>query len=352
MKKIIILSLLAVAVFAACDDRETVTVGEQKVPNLSGNTAGKSVVITSDKLAQPFDTFKWSEADFGFQSADASYELLIDLAENNFESAISLGITDTTTLTVLNDLVNKKLITLGATPGRAVEVNFRVDATIPGEALLSSNLVEVTVTPFEVVIEYPKLYVSSDQNAWAFDDQYLLYSVNDNNIFEGYMYMANGTDVCKFKLSTQPNWDSADAIIGDPDVSGITGTLQVGNWGGNNIIITDAPGFYKIEANITALTYRVTKTELAITGDFNSWAFANMTYDQTTEFWSFTADFTVGGFKFIANQDWGFTLGDEGADGILDKGTDGNNIQITEAGNYTVTLDLSKALYTYKIVKN
>jgi len=77
-----------------------------------------------------------------------------------------------------------------------------------------------------------------------------------------------------------------------------------------------------------------------------------MIYDIDTGIWILTADMTAGGFKFIANQDWTKVKGDNEMDGILDKGTDENNITIEEDGNYTIALDLSQAIYTYTIVKN
>jgi len=61
----------------------------------------------------------------------------------------------------------------------------------------------------------------------------------------------------------------------------------------------------------------------------------NMAWDNTGKVFKATIDLTVGELKFRANDDWGINFG--GTLGALTQ--DGANIQITAAGNYTLTLD-------------
>jgi hypothetical protein len=75
-----------------------------------------------------------------------------------------------------------------------------------------------------------------------------------------------------------------------------------------------------------------------------------MTFDAASKTWTVTAPLSVGGLKFRANNAWDINYGDTGADGILD--LNGDNISITQAGNYLITLDLSSAgNYTYSLKK-
>jgi len=61
-----------------------------------------------------------------------------------------------------------------------------------------------------------------------------------------------------------------------------------------------------------------------------------------------TTDLVVGEIKFRANDAWDLALG-----GTVDAlTTTGGNLAIAAAGNYTITLDLSKATYTCTIKKN
>jgi len=352
MNKLIIYSLLALLMLSACDDVNKLQVGDTQYPVLTSDLAGETVVLSADNADDLLTTFNWSTANFGYPSADPEYTLQMAFSGDDFENAITLNNSFDLSFEAITALINQKLMTLGAEANQAAEVEFKVTGSIENQLIAASNVITATITPYEIVLVYPKLYVTGDQNAWGFDENNLLYSVADNGIYEGYAYMANGDNWTGFKLSYQPNWDSADAIVGDADASGTSGVLQVGNWGGNNAFATEGAGVYFIKANIPSLTYSIYKTSWSITGDFNGWGFADMNYDNASDTWSLTANMSAGGFKFIANQDWANTMGDDGLDGILDKGTDGNNIAIAEDGNYTITLDLGQALYTYTIVKN
>ena len=74
----------------------------------------------------------------------------------------------------------------------------------------------------------------------------------------------------------------------------------------------------------------------------------NMTWDATTKVLKVTLNMTVGAFKFRANDDWAVNVG--GNMGALTQ--DGANIPIAAAGNYTITLDVSKAVYSCTVTKN
>ncbi|TGE18287.1 SusE domain-containing protein [Hymenobacter elongatus] len=74
-----------------------------------------------------------------------------------------------------------------------------------------------------------------------------------------------------------------------------------------------------------------------------------MQYNFDKKIWTLTKDLKADEFKFRANKAWGVNLGADGAGGTLKQ--DGDNLKITEAGNYTLTLDYNakpKPLYTIK----
>jgi len=74
----------------------------------------------------------------------------------------------------------------------------------------------------------------------------------------------------------------------------------------------------------------------------------NMTWDATNKVFKITLDLVAGTFKFRANDDWGYNLG--GNLTALTPG--GDNIPVSAAGNYTLTLDLSKSAYVCVVRKN
>ncbi|HRR92387.1 MAG TPA: SusF/SusE family outer membrane protein, partial [Bacteroidales bacterium] len=157
----------------------------------------------------------------------------------------------------------------------------------------------------------------------------------------------------EFKLLKVPAWEEANTI-GDPDPSGTSGTLQIGSWGGNNIKVSGGPGYFRIKANLNEATYEWVKTTWSVIGDATPGGWSSdtpMTYSTSEKVWTVTLNLTGGkAFKFRANNDWAINLGDTGGDKKLEYG--GDNIPVAADGNYTITLDLSKTIYKYKIVKN
>ena len=141
--------------------------------------------------------------------------------------------------------------------------------------------------------------------------------------------------------------------IGDPMANGTSGTLQIGSWGGNNIIVNGGIGYYLIKANLIEKTYSWLKTEWGIIGPAQPGGWdndSNMTYSVATGLWTTTLDLVAGDMKFRANDAWTINYGDTGADRKLD--FEGANIPVAVAGNYSVTLDLRGPIYRYSIVKN
>jgi len=87
-------------------------------------------------------------------------------------------------------------------------------------------------------------------------------------------------------------------------------------------------------------------------GTNNSWATTPMTYDQSSDSWSLTLQFTGEGdakggqrFKFDVAGDWKEFYGDDNADGIADKSAT-KDILFDKKGKYTVTLFNGDKHYT------
>lgn len=131
-----------------------------------------------------------------------------------------------------------------------------------------------------------------------------------------------------------------------PAVGGTNNLIAVGynSNGGKNFTRSD---FYVINDNMPEEeTDSWGIIGSALTGsDDDGWnADVDMTYDESTGKWSITIDLFVGTIKFRANDSWTLNLGDDNSDGSLNQ--DGANIAVTEAGNYTITLDVGSNSYT------
>ncbi|MEA1887034.1 MAG: SusE domain-containing protein [Bacteroidota bacterium] len=355
MKKvtIILMAILGVIYFQSCEkDKEGPFLSDTLTgPVLRSALAGDSEVLLEEN-EDDIIAFTWTKADYGFKAA-ATYFLQMDLAGNNFAEYKNLGHTNGQRIAHTVGDINGILMAMDATPEEPVDLEARIMAVLHEEIdTIYSNVISFTLTPFEKVIIYPRLFVPGDHNGWnAGDSSSVIWSAGFNDRYEGYIYTYDNPSY--FKLLKVPAWEE-DNTIGDPDPSGTSGTLQIGSWGGNNIMINTDPGLHRIKADLGTATYSILRTEWGIIGGAvppYDWSVdVDMTYNDTDDVLEVTLDLQAGDLKFRANDDWALNYGDDEPDGIVEAG--GSNIPIPEAGNYTITLDLSQAIYTYTIVKN
>lgn len=153
---------------------------------------------------------------------------------------------------------------------------------------------------------------------------------------EGYVYMANASNSWKF--ATQPNWNGPN--YGD----GGAGKLD-GNGGNMNA----TAGYYKINANSTAMTYTAVATNWGVIGDGSPQGWNDetaLTYSPAQRIWQGVMHLTAAKIKFRANHDWNFNYGSDKADGNLGAGA--ADIPVSLESDYAITLDLSHPnAYTY-----
>ena len=169
----------------------------------------------------------------------------------------------------------------------------------------------------------------------------MIHSVKADNNYEGYVYISSDNQLYKFTqgLSWDVNW-------GDDDNDG---TLEPN---GADIPLGNA-GVYKLNVDLNALTHTNQRTDWGLIGDATPGGWdsdQDMTFDPETGIWSITLDLVAGAIKFRANDDWALNFGDNGPNFIMEY--DGDNIAITEAGNYTIELILNVPRYTYTVTKN
>ncbi|MFN0015205.1 MAG: SusF/SusE family outer membrane protein, partial [Saprospiraceae bacterium] len=185
---------------------------------------------------------------------------------------------------------------------------------------------------------YPVIYVPGGYQGWNPAAANQLSSKNNDNTYEGYVYLPDANSEFKFTLG--PNWDNN---FGD---TGANGTLEPG---GDNLKVAD-PGFYKINVNLNTLSYTLLKTTWGLIGSAtpDQWnSDQNMTYNATDGAWTIQLNLTAGEVKFRANDGWDLNYGDTGKDALLEGG--GDNIAIPSAGTYLIKLFLKKPDYTYSI---
>lgn len=168
----------------------------------------------------------------------------------------------------------------------------------------------------------PVLYVAGDCNGWKQIDYV---AGNDGVKFTGYMYLNQGG----FKFCTQQDWDGTN--YGE-------GFSTAGNAG--NIVMTEKPGYYQVDVDLSAKTYTLTPiTTIGIIGDATADGWSSdqdMTYNQAERCWEIK-DVTLkaGEIKFRANDDWAIAWGGS-ADALVT--TPGAGNLKVDAGTYDIKL--------------
>jgi hypothetical protein len=197
----------------------------------------------------------------------------------------------------------------------------------------------VIVAPNPGNTTYPVIYVPGAYQDWTPATAMQLSSPNNDNTYEGYVYFPD--DARAFKFTVGPDWS---VNFGD---TGADGTLEAN--APDNLEVPEA-GLYKINVDLTNLTYTLLKTDWGVIGSAtpNGWdSDQDMTYDPAENALTIMLDLIPGEIKFRANNDWGLNYGDNGADALLEEG--GANIAIAGGGTYTIKLYLDKPDYTYSL---
>lgn len=344
MKKYFIFSLFAMLLVSACTEKEldpVLRVGN--APVLTSPASGTDFVLEEANAGDKLTSFTWSIADFGFQ-AGVSYTLEMDKANNDFANPVTLG---TVVVPIIDNMtvgkMNGIMLAQGFPDGVPTSVELRIKAVVHAEtAPVYSDVVTVSITPFKQIIIYPKLHVPGSYQAWAPENETtVVYSVRSDNKYEGFLYFPDPNTAYKF--TDGPSWATN---WGD---TGADGTLDLA---GDDITVVDA-GMYRLSADLNSLTHAAVKTEWGLIGDATPTGWdsdTNLIYDDATGTLKLTVDLVVGKIKFRANDDWDINFGDNDGNGSLEYG--GTDIDIAEAGNYTIELILNVADYTYRVTKN
>jgi hypothetical protein len=141
---------------------------------------------------------------------------------------------------------------------------------------------------------------------------------------------------------------------------GLEGTTNKITQNSANDLKVSEDGFYRVTVNFSNGITKTEKTNWGLIGTATSGGWdsdQNMTLVPVSDSeykgsydWLITTNLTVGKMKFRANDGWEINLGDTNLDGTLVLG--GTDIDVTEAGNYTIRLILNPSGYKYILKKN
>lgn len=360
LTKVIIALFAVLAMSCTLDEvKDRAVIEPVGAPVLTAPATGASYVLKPENAAAQVERFVWDSADFG-GPVEIKYSIEIDKKGNDFAAAKSLGaIVAQNQLSVTVEAMNGAALNLGATPFTPADYDVRIKATTGLFTPLYSNIINITISAYTT--ENPKLWMPGGyQAASGYGSDWthataaqLAASGFGKTDFEGYVFINDAA--AQFKLTPAPNWDTEFGEAGATDgvFTGVLKAKPAKNCG----LPTAKATYYLIKADTdpTKLTYTLTETVWGIVGAATTGGWDNstpMTYDKDKKAWTITVDLKADEMKFRANNSWDINFGDTGGDGTLEYGSP-TNIKVPSAGNYTITLDLSKPReYTYTLKKN
>ena len=210
----------------------------------------------------------------------------------------------------------------------------------------------------------------NDEVAQAFcigtaDDEALYYRLEFNMLDQTYKVTAVGFNEYIYEIGNESGWGTNHALAGngsgqyvgfyylngefkfkpnednwDGDFEKVEGTAYEGTISANGNSNVDAPetGFYKIDVDLAAMTYKLTAiTSVSIIGNGGDWnTDIELTYNENGGFWEAYTELAAGEFKFRANHDWAVNWGGS----LDDLQQDGANLSVAEASKYFIRLFL------------
>lgn len=326
----------------ACGEMEQPPIVQQTPAALTNPVAGTNIVLIQEEGDENL-VFEVSQAGFAMPG-EVTYTLQMDRAGNNFASPSDIGSSTTTTIEVPIRELNTKALAEGLEVGVAGDVEMRVSAaTNRNLKPLLSAPVAMTLTPYSAAVDFPVMYVPGDYQGWnPENEKTVIYSVNRDNVFEGFVHILSGSG--EFKVNETPSWD-----------------VNYGSGGGNSLVadgdnlkVTEF-GTFSLKVDLNEKTYEFgEKLNWAIIGEaVGGWDTSDVpfAFDRENNVLKVTTDMAAGEFKFRANKGWANNLG--APEGSADLEADGPNLIIEEAGNYTVIMDFGvPGVTSYSITKN
>ncbi|XZF13436.1 SusE domain-containing protein [Chitinophagaceae bacterium MMS25-I14] len=346
---------------AGCKKDETKTKYNASNAKATLTSSASSVVLTAADAAEQVIAFSWARVDFGY-NAVVSYSLQFDVPADSFKTPQTKAIgTNVYTQGYSVGDINQLAIGLNMLPDSVSVLAVRLVAQVnefggatAGLAPVYSQPVDIKVKPYTTVKVYPALYVPGDYQGWDPGSAPSILSLNSDSKYEGYIYIKAGT--LEFKFTTKRDWSGTNfGLDGTSTTTGVVTSGLLSTNGGAGNLKVPGEAYYKINVDTAAHTFSLASTNWGVIGDATpqGWnASTPMTYDASSQTWiADPVQLTVGAIKFRANDAWDYNYGYDAQNNFVFNSP--NNIPVTVAGSYKITLDLSNpAHYTFKLDKH
>lgn len=352
------MTMIAALAITSCEDTnsEDINLNVNNTGELKLAIAGGTYVVTETNGGDLADVLSWNIATTDVP-VQITYTVQMDSQGGDFSTPFVLGATGNTSLALSYDDLNEAAATgFSADAGVAGNYDVRVIAALadPAIAPVVSNVVSVTITPFELY-PFKDLYLVGNATAadWNNDNNNpALYrdAVNENVYHYSGRFLAN-----EFKLLSTPGfWQ--------PQYGPRNGAVGVNDGAGSDpaTFVIPATGYYNFTVDVTGVTNAsegsssftlvanpngataTTYTSMAIIGEAtpNGWNDPDTNMVQSTfdpHQWSLrNVTLTTGEMKIRANDDWSNSWGDN-VSNYSGKGNNNNDPNMSvKAGVYNI----------------
>jgi hypothetical protein len=357
MKKIalFVILLIGISLMFSCEKKDATPVldmSQAKPAAITEPSSEAQFILTQENADSIMTTFKWSPVNYNLDNLEKTkYSLQIDLADSNFVNAVELVNTTETSFAITVGQMNSVVVPLGLETGVPGTVEIRIFSYLNTDtdvSYLYSDAISLTITPYEGIVDYPKLWVPGDYQGWNPAEAPNIYDFDNDGVFTGYIYMPEG-GTYEFKFTSAPDWAHINYGAGADE-----GTLDTD--GGAPNLSVPGPGGYYVTVDVNNLTWTYELQNWGVIGEWLGWAEdIDMLWDAENQQLYVTVENIPAAenqcFKYRANDSWDLNLGaNDPDDGTLVPG--GANIPIPNGGTLTFYLRFTTPLPTYEVKEN
>ncbi|MGQ7854159.1 SusE domain-containing protein [Pedobacter sp. WC2501] len=323
---------LAVSLWS-CKKDETQTVSNVS-PAGTLTASATSLSLVQANGAKPALTLTFPASTVTGYTIPVTSTIQFDLKGKNFASPKEYVISTTSYSPTVNDF-NTMMLALGATIGTPAQIEVRLKSGAAANAMTYSNVITLTATPY---LASAWVYVPGAYQGWLPESADSLVSLTSNGIYTGIINFPAGKLL--FKVTPAKNWISEYADNGGGKFS---------NQGVNFDVLTE--GLKLLTFNTIDKTWKMENVkQWSVIGEATPGGWGtdtDMKYvNDGSESWKITLNLTAGEYKFREDHKWDNNLGVK--EGKFQ--TNGDNLKIAAAGNYTISLNTKVPSYT--IIKN
>ena len=327
--KIMTLALFTLLLWS-CKKDGNLSVVNPKGANSALQASKSAVAVDKSMLDQNVITFTFNSPDYGYAAGVTNVIQLSTKADNFAEGKFREYALEPNAKTKSYNGAdfNTMLLALNLSTASNTDIVVRLKSTISDAiAPIYSNVIGLSVKPFPLTAW---LYVPGAYQGWEPSTADSLVSATGNGIYTGIIVFTEANQ--EFKITPKKNWDN--------DYGDAGGGKLVAK-GGNLKATTAGPKL--VTVNLNDMTYSIEDNKIwSIIGDATPGNWDSDTDMKTVNdgknIWKVTTNLLADKYlKFRYAHDWGTNLG-----GSLTALTNnGDNIHISTAGNYTITLTVN-----------